>query len=200
MYPLRKVPPGIALTKEQLPGHVVLVQDFSEVTVKAFREEFSKVVDSGQTIVPLLIDSYGGDIYSLMAMIEIVLSSLVPVHTIALGKAMSAGAMLFGMGVRRWAGPNSTFMLHEAAGGIWGNVEDLESNSRQVKRMNDKIFHLLAEKTGHTEDRDFFLDLLENSGNTELYITPGQAKKYKLATDLRVPQFKVDVQVKYTLE
>ena len=49
----------------------VYVNEFSEEAVKIFLEDITKANNTSQPIIPIYIDSYGGDVYALMAMIDI---------------------------------------------------------------------------------------------------------------------------------
>ena len=50
----------------------VYVNEFSEEAVKIFLEDITKGNNTSQPIIPVYIDSYGGDVYALMAMIDII--------------------------------------------------------------------------------------------------------------------------------
>ena len=70
---------------------VIRVRKFDEVAAKEFSNSINKAQNSGQPIVPVVIDSYGGQVYSLMSMISDIRHSKIPVATIVQGKAMSCG-------------------------------------------------------------------------------------------------------------
>ena len=77
---------------------IIRVRKFDEVAAKEFSTLMMKAQNSGQPIVPVIIDSYGGQVYSLMSMISDIRHSKIPVATIVQGKAMSCGAILFSFG------------------------------------------------------------------------------------------------------
>ena len=77
---------------------VIRVTKFDEASAKSFSALMSKAQNSGQPVVPVIIDSYGGQVYSLMSMIADIKHSKIPVATIVQGKAMSCGAILFSFG------------------------------------------------------------------------------------------------------
>ena len=49
---------------------IIRVNKFDEPTAKAFSGAIMKAQNTGQTIIPVIIDSYGGQVYSLMSMIS----------------------------------------------------------------------------------------------------------------------------------
>ena len=132
MYRKLIVDPNIRAKHEELIEMpvVVFVQKFSEEAVKDFHEDMEEAHHTGQPIIPIVIDSYGGSVYGCLDMIAHVKKSKLPVHTICTGKAMSAGAILFGMGQQRYMAENATLMLHDASSIASGKSEESLLSSR----------------------------------------------------------------------
>ena len=61
---------------------VIRVRKFDETAAKDFTNWMQRAQNSGQPVVPVIIDSYGGQVYSLMSMISDIKHSKVPVATI----------------------------------------------------------------------------------------------------------------------
>ena len=76
---------------------IVRVNKFTENSAKSFIKKW-RWLGSGQKVIPIVIDSYGGQVYSLMSMISAIESADLPVATIVEGKAMSCGAVLLTFG------------------------------------------------------------------------------------------------------
>ena len=74
---------------------IIRVNKFNDESAKKFSSEMALAHNTGQSIIPIVIDSYGGEVYSLMAMISAIKDAEMPVATIVEGKAMSCGAVLF---------------------------------------------------------------------------------------------------------
>ena len=74
----------------------------------------------------LWIHSYGGDLEQANAMIDIIAASRIPVVTIAMGVAMSAGFMIFLSGHKRYAFKHSNLMVHEGSAAFSGTAEQIE--------------------------------------------------------------------------
>ena len=49
---------------------VIRVNKFDEAAAKSFSAATNKAQNTGQTVLPVVIDSYGGQVYSLMSMIS----------------------------------------------------------------------------------------------------------------------------------
>ena len=106
---------------------VIRVRKFTEDAAKEFSELMRKAHTTGQPVIPIIIDSYGGQVYSLMSMISDIQHSRIPVATIVQGKAMSCGAILFSFGVdgMRYMDPDATVRIHDVSSMSWGKVEEI---------------------------------------------------------------------------
>ena len=76
---------------------VIRVNKFDEKASKEFDSQVALAHNTGQKVIPIVIDSYGGQVYSLMSMISAINHCEIPVATIVEGKAMSCGAILFSL-------------------------------------------------------------------------------------------------------
>lgn len=91
--------------------------------------------------ITLYIQSYGGDLYSGLAIIDGIGSIKAPVYTVAIGCVASAGALILCGGEKIFATKYATIMLHQPHGGAKGQTTDL---TIQVNEMNKKK-HATAE-------------------------------------------------------
>jgi len=174
---------------------IVLVQQFNEQGVKDFREDMERAHGTGQPIIPIVIDSYGGSVYGCLDMIGILQKASLPVYTIVNGKAMSAGAILFGMGKKRFMAENATLMLHDAATYTGGKIEEVKADAKECDRLNKLIFGLIANNVGQKET--YFYNMIHEKGHADWFLTSKQAKKHKLCTDIGVPELRVKISVDY---
>ena len=156
--------------------------------------------NTGQPIIPIIIDSYGGEVYSLMNMISEIMNSDLPIMTIAQGKAMSCGAVLlsFGDDGMRYADPNATIMIHDVASGAFGKVAEVKSDVKEAERLNKKIFSMVD--VNCNQPNGFFMKKLKDKDRADWYLTAKKAKKFNLVNHLRVPTFTVDVEVKMKIK
>ncbi len=177
----------------------VYVNKFDEEAAKKFTQEMQDAEQKNQPVVPVIIDSYGGEVYSLLSMVDIIRCCKKPVPTIVLGKAMSCGAVLFTMGAdgMRFMGPNATLMIHDVSNTTRGKVEEVKADAGETERLNQLIYKMMARNCGQSEN--YFLDIVHTKGHAEWYITPEEALKHKIATSVRIPEFtvKVNVDVKF---
>ena len=81
--------------------------------------------------ITLIVNSYGGDIYRGFGVVDAIIDSVTPVHTVCYGAALSMGFIIMASGHKRSASKHSTFMYHEI---LWSlNDEKLSSHMREVE-------------------------------------------------------------------
>ena len=174
---------------------IVTVNKFDEESAKDFRNKVSIAHNTGQKVVPVIIDTYGGQVYSLMSMISTIQSSELPVATIVQGKAMSCGAILFSFGKEgyRFIDRDSTVMIHDVSSAQWGKVEELRSSADEAKRLNDKVFKMMSRNIGKPED--YFIKKIHDKGHADWYLDAQECLDLGLANHIRVPKFNVNINV-----
>jgi len=177
---------------------IVIVQKFDDDAIVDFREDMEKAHSTGQPLIPVLVDSYGGSIYGCLDMIAMIKKSSLPVHTIVTGKAMSAGAILFGMGQKRYMYENATLMLHDAATWTGGKTEEIKSDAKEIERLNKLVFSLLAENCGQKDD--YFNKIIHEKGHADWFLNAKDAKRHKICTQIGIPELKVKISVDYSFE
>ena len=180
-----------------LLNNYIVVNEFSEYGVKQFKNDFEALKNAPDVPVILIyIDSYGGEIYSLLAMIDMIEScDTKPVATIALGKAMSCGGVLLTCGTKgyRFAGKNSTIMIHGASSFSFGKLEDIKADVNECERLNAVILKILAKKCSQKET--YFKKLIDKNKNTNIYLDAESAKKHRIIDCIGIPE----VNVRYNL-
>ena len=174
---------------------VIRLKKFNEEGTDKFSEELNKAHETGQPVIPIVVDSYGGQVYTLLGMIAEIQHCTVPVATICESKAMSAGAILFGLGNKklRFMAPHATLMLHEVSSFQFGKVEDLKADVDETDRLNTYIFELLSKNCG--KPKNYFLDEIHDKGHADWYLDAKEAKKHNLCDQIRIPSFSLKINV-----
>ena len=174
---------------------IVTVNKFDEDSAQEFRNKVSMAHNTGQKVVPVVIDSYGGQVYSLMSMISTIKQSELPIATIVEGKAMSCGALLFSFGEEgmRFIDPDATVMIHDVSSGQFGKVEELRANADESMRLNKKVYRMMAENIG--KEKDYFIKEIHSRGHADWYLDAKECKKINLANQIRLPKFNVKLSV-----
>ena len=78
--------------------------------------------------IKMYINSPGGYVHDLMAVIDTMNNIKMPVETYCIGQASSCGAVLLSNGAKgkRFIGKNSSVLLHQVSAGAFGHIKDLE--------------------------------------------------------------------------
>ena len=179
---------------------IIRVNKFDEESAKDFCSAMSLAQNTGQTVIPVIIDSYGGQVYSLMSMIGAIKASKVPVATVVEGKAMSCGAILFSFGAdgMRYMDPDATLMIHDVSSGAWGKIEELKADVREAERLNKKVYEMMSKNCG--KDSSYFLDIVHSKGHADWYLDAEEGKRHGLVNHARLPTLTATVDVKFGLE
>ena len=179
---------------------IITVNEFTEESVIKFNERMCHAQNSGQQVIPIEIDSFGGQAYSLMAMISSIKTSRVPVATIVHGKAMSCGAILasFGSEGLRFMDKDATMMIHDVSSFAFGKIEELKSDVREAERLNKKVYTMMARNCGKADD--YFLNLIHDKGHSDWFLEAEEAKQHGLIDHIRIPEMKINVNVDIVVE
>lgn len=175
------------MADEKQKYNFILVNEFTEYGVEQFKSNFDRLRNQNIPIIPVYVDSFGGEIYSLLAMLDIIENSDVPVATIAMGKAMSCGSVLLACGTPglRFIGRHSTVMIHDAGTVSFGKIEDLKADVGEAERLNNIIFDLLAQRCG--KGKDYFRRLVEQKKHANWYLTSEEAQSHNLVDHIGLP-------------
>ena len=76
-------------------------------------EKDEKEKDYNREPIKLYINSYGGSIYDMWGLIDVILNSKTPIYTYCTGYAMSAAFKIFLAGHKRYCYKHSIFMYHQ---------------------------------------------------------------------------------------
>jgi len=118
----------------------------------------------------LYVNSPGGSVTAGLAIYDTMQYITNDVVTICMGQAASMGAVLLAAGAagKRSALKNSRVMIHQPLGGSQGQASMLEIYTREILKIRDKLYDILAnhsgqssEKIAEDSDRDFFMSAEE---------------------------------------
>lgn len=179
---------------------IITVNEFTEESAQKFHSEMCAAHNSGQKVIPVEIDSYGGQVYSLMSMIGAIKSSRLPVATVVQGKAMSCGAILasFGSEGLRFMDKDATMMIHDVSSYAFGKIEELKADAREAERLNSKVYTMMARNCGKPDD--YFTKIIHDKGHADWFLDAEEAKEHKLIDQIRMPELIIKVSVDIDLE
>jgi ATP-dependent Clp endopeptidase proteolytic subunit ClpP len=177
---------------ENEPIEVHLTGEITADSVNKFETSFREALRSGQPELMVVIQSEGGSMYDALKIVDILLTCEKTVVTVIRGYAMSAAVLIFSCGEKRIISPNSSIMIHSVSSTMFeGRTADLKVESAEVSRLNDKMCHIMAENTG--KPKNFYTRRIEK--NTDIYMSPEEAKEIGLATDIGDAQLMSTVRV-----
>lgn len=124
--------------------------------------------------IQLHVQSYGGTIDDMWALIDIIEASITPVITYCSGYCMSAAALIFLAGHHRVMYPHSSIMFHQMLAGTFGKFEDLKLEQRQFDTMHKGIIKYIK---SHTKlKKKFFHKMVDLK--QDMYLTAKQCLKH----------------------
>jgi ATP-dependent Clp protease protease subunit len=130
--------------------------------------------------IQMYIHSPGGSVTAGMSIYDTMQLIKPDVSTICVGMAASMGAVLLlgGAKGKRYALPNSTVMIHQAAGGFEGTAADIEIRAREILRIQSRLREIMAFHTGQPLER------IQRDSDRDFFMTPEQAKEYGIIDDI----------------
>jgi ATP-dependent Clp protease protease subunit len=176
----------------------IRVNKFDEEAFEEFSDDFEEAINTEQPIIPIVIDSFGGSSYGVIGMINLIETCPVPVATILLSKAMSAGAILFAFGTEgyRFMHPDASMMIHDVASMTGGKVEDIKADTKNMDEMNQRIYQRMSLHLGHKSD--YLGNLIKEHNHVDWYLTAKDAKKHKIANHLKLPNYNIEINLNVT--
>ncbi len=123
----------------------------------------------------LMISTYGGSAAEMFSMYDVMrmVRSECEIHTIGLGKVMSAGVLLLAAGTKgkRKIGKNCRVMLHSVVGSSHGSIDNLENEMDEIKWLQEQHVKCLISETKMT--KRYIKKLLNKKVN--VYLTAEEA-------------------------
>jgi ATP-dependent Clp protease protease subunit len=168
----------------------IWVNDFNEDAAGKFRDDLMSAA-KGDPKRPIIvyIDSYGGAVDALASMIESMDEVQNPIITVAVGKAMSCGAVLLSHGDIRFCSKNARVMIHEVSGGVQnGDVHDQFADATEVKRLNEWFMGLLAKNCGIKGGYNELRKLVKEQDGRDRYLDSADALKFGIVDVVGMPK------------
>ena len=126
----------------------------------------------------LYIHSYGGDLEQAFWFSDLLLSSRIPIVTIAMGVAMSAGFLIFCAGHKRLAFRHSQLLVHSGSAGFQGPAEQIEEAQKNYKKQINDMKEYILSRTEIPEK------IFNKNKSKDWYLTAGELVEYKVVDKL----------------
>ena len=132
----------------------------------------------------LWISTWGGTAMDMFAIYDTMrlIGEDCDIHTVALGKVMSAGVLLLAAGTKgkRKIGKNCRIMLHSVIGGHSGTLHNLENEMEEIRWIQDQHIKCLVEETHMSEK--YLKKLLSRKVN--VYLNAEEAVELGIADEI----------------
>jgi len=183
---------------EEIKDFPIYVSKFEEEDAKTFFNSFQKAKELQLPIVPVVINSYGGNIDTLFAMIDIIKSYPGKVATFGIGTVMSSGAILLSFGTygMRYLSPNARVMMHSISAGAWGKVCEVKVATKEAVRLQNHLYRLMAKQC--KQPTSYFLNYFKDHQDLDIYMMPKIAKYHKIIDHISYP--KINIKNKTSIE
>lgn len=137
---------------EIIAGLITLASEETEEPVDPDKPDGEK-----KTIVEpieLYISTPGGNADDMLSLYDMmrVTKEICEIHTIGIGKVMSAGVLILASGTKgqRRIGKNCRVMIHSVIGGSAGSFHNLENEMQEIRHVQETYIKLLADETKMT--------------------------------------------------
>ena len=126
------------------------------------------------------INSPGGEVIATLAIYDTMQILSCPVATYCVGQAASGAAVLLAGGTKgkRYCLPNSRVMVHQPAGGVSGQISDIEIQAGEILRYRSLLNEILGNHCGKEADQ------IAADSDRDFFLTANAAKDYGLVDEI----------------
>ena len=128
----------------------------------------------------MYINSPGGSVYAGLGIYDTMQYVRPDVATVCTSLAASMGAVLLAGGAagKRSALPHARVMIHQPSGGAQGQSVDIEITAREIVKLRNELYEILASHTGKTADQ------IEKDSDRDNWFRADEAKEYGLIDEV----------------
>jgi len=153
-------------------------------SVLFFNEMNLQSEPENQKPVKFYISTYGGNADDMFAMFDVMrhIRESTEIHTIGLGKVMSAGVLLLAAGTKgkRKIGKNCRVMIHSVMGGNHGSLHNMMNEMEAIEQLQDLYCDALIAETKLTRVK--LKNMLERKVN--VYLSAEEAVELGIADEI----------------
>ncbi len=152
---------------------------FGEITMELAQATTAKLLAlaaRSDDPIRIVIHSPGGHVESGDTLFDVIRFIEPVVTVVGTGWVASAGALIFAAAPkeRRFALPNTRFLLHQPLGGMHGRASEIEIEAAQILAMRERLNRTFAAATGQPYEK------IAKETERNLCMTALQAKEYGL--------------------
>ena len=101
-------------------------------------------------VLELYINTPGGDLYEMFALIDVMKTSYHHISTVGIGSIMSAGFLIFASGTEgyRFIGKNTGIMNHQHSDTMESKMHDMKAQMKENNNCEQRCMQILKDATG----------------------------------------------------
>ncbi len=132
--------------------------------------------------IQIYFNSPGGSVYAGLGIYDTMQYISADVATICTGMAASMAAVLMTAGAKgkRSALKHSRIMIHQPMGGAQGQASDIEITAREIKKIKNELYTILADHSGQTFEQ------IEKDSDRDYWMTAEEAVDYGMIDEILV--------------
>ena len=151
----------------------------------AFLNLFQQI-ESNKKDITVKLHTYGGSVFDGNLIYNTIANSMANVQIHIVGIAASMGAIISLASDKVYIVENGYMMIHAPSGGVHGTANDLESNIKLMRSMEQNFISKLLEKTGKNQD------YVKNWLVGDNWFDANQALQEGLVTGIIEPETKIN--------
>ncbi len=136
--------------------------------------------------ITLLVSTYGGSVDEMFGLYDVIKHVSCPIHTVGLGKIMSAGVLILAAGKKghRLIGQSARVMIHSISAGVEGTPFQIKNDLREAERQQKLMEEMLLRETKISRTK---LTQIMKSG-VDSYLTAQEALKLGIVDAMIEPK------------
>ncbi len=140
--------------------------------------------------ISIYINSPGGSVTAGLAIYDTMQFIKPEISTICMGLGASMAQVLLCAGTKgkRISLPHSRILMHQPSGGTQGQSSDIEIYTKEILRMRDTLYHIIAKHTGKNYEQ------IKIDADRDKYMTAEEALEYGIIDKILEHSF--DIQPK----
>lgn len=173
--------PTMGLDDKLLKTRALMISgEINKDAAEKFAKEILVLDSESNDDIVVYINSPGGDVDSGFAIYDMIRFVSSPVKVVGMGLVASAAALIY-LSVpveRRYALPNSTYLIHQPLSEMKGVAIDVEIYAGKIEMLREKLDSLIAEATGNS------LEKVSSDTERDCWLSSSEAKDYGIVGNI----------------
>ena len=170
--------------------------EFDPGVVRALTIRLNEAVNLGQEIFPIFIESGGGDVSSLHAILSTIISAKnkgIKISTVTAGEASSAAAFIFCLGDEglRFMGEHARIMIHgyQASSISDARVSEHKELFSEILKEEQETLRFISSHLKGNRQKDWLRKELDKRKDTDWFINAQEALELGITNHIGLPTF-----------